>query len=406
VRERLITLACATGALVLFIILFLQPVGALDWRESVPRPTSAESRDNGYYAAAAWLRAAGVRTGSLRARSDGLGARRDLPIAGNVLVITLPGTDSYRLAEARAVQHWVRAGNTLLILAALEDNPDWSNVAGGVSVGDLKVLSGIDFDVATVPAADVPATPRLVPNRPHAYFSGVASAVSSAPRSSQEWRAHIPYDSYLLTLAHEASSTQPLIWTRLLGEGRIVVCALGSLFTDAALGRADNARLLSNVIAASLGRNGVVIFDDYHQGLSTAYDPDKFYADPRLHRTVFVLLGLWLVWVLGATRLRTPVAHLAAPREVDLVKAHGAFLARALPRTIAARRLLEHLFRRLALRAAPPQTDPWQQLRVTAHVSDADLAQLQRWRARALAGEPVPLVRLYNLICRIGGQVS
>ena len=72
--------------------------------------------------------------------------RAHLATQGNVLVVTLPGTDAYKFAETRALQHWVRAGNTLLILAALADAPDWATVLGGVSVGDLKVLSGLDFD--------------------------------------------------------------------------------------------------------------------------------------------------------------------------------------------------------------------------------------------------------------------
>jgi hypothetical protein len=406
VKDRLITFACAVGALALFVILFLRPEGAFDRRASVPRPTSAETRDNGYYGAAAWLRASGLRTLSLRARSDTLLRHQDLPATGNVLVITLPGTERYWFAESRALQHWVHAGNTLLIIAALQDSPDWSSVAGGVSIGDLKLLSGIDFDTAAGGAAERPVAAQLVPSRPHAYFSGVATAVSSAQRASQQWSARTPYDTALLALAHEARSTQPLMWTRLFGEGRVVVCALGALFTDGALGRADNAQLLANIIGASLGRKGVVIFDDYHQGLSAAYDPEKFYGDPRLHRTALVLVGLWLIWVLGATRLRTPIARIAAPREVDLVRAHGAFLARVLPRALAARRLFDHLFRRLALRMPPGQADPWQQLHGMAHVSDADLARLRHWHARALAGEGVPLLPLYNLIRRIEGQVS
>ncbi len=121
--ERLITLACALGALLLFVILFVQPQSGFDVRSSVPRPTTDESRDSGYYAAAAWLRAAEVRVESLRERIDTLSARVYLPVRGNMLVVTLPGTDTYKLAEARALQSWVRNGNTLLILAALADNP-------------------------------------------------------------------------------------------------------------------------------------------------------------------------------------------------------------------------------------------------------------------------------------------
>jgi hypothetical protein len=405
VKDRLITLACAFGALVLFTILFVQPQSGFDVRRSVPRPTTAEARDSGYYAAAAWLRAAEVRVESLRERIDTLPARVYLPVTGNVLVVTLPGTDPYKLAETRELQSWVRNGNTLLLLAALADDPDWSRLAGGVGVGDLKLLSGIDFDPRESRIGESPSPVALVPNRAHAYFSGVRRALAIGPPTSRQWTARIPYDGYLLALAHEDKGSQTLMWTRPLGEGRIVVCALGSIFTDGALGRADNAQLLSNIIGASLGRKGVVIFDDYHQGLSSAYDPDKFYADPRLHLTALVLLIVWLVWVLGATRLRIPVARVAAPREADLVRAHGAFLARVLPRDLAVQRLFEYFFRRLAARSGPSQADPWEQLRALAHVSDAQVAQLRRWHEQNLTGARVPLVQLYNLLRRLEGQM-
>ena len=42
-----------------------------------------------------------------------------------------------------------------------------------------------------------------------------------------------------------------------------------------------------------------MIIDDAHQGLVSFYDPDKFFGDSRLHRTLLWLLGLWLVFVLG-----------------------------------------------------------------------------------------------------------
>ncbi|MDE2471731.1 MAG: hypothetical protein KGL35_24155, partial [Bradyrhizobium sp.] len=39
-----------------------------------------------------------------------------------------------------------------------------------------------------------------------------------------------------------------VFWTRPLGNGRIVVSGLGTLFTNRALGLADNGRLLSKIL--------------------------------------------------------------------------------------------------------------------------------------------------------------
>ena len=216
--------------------------------------------------------------------------------------------------------------------------------------------------------------------------------------------ARLPNESFMLALAHEEGSARTVLWTRLLGSGRIVVCGLGSLFTDNALGLADNAQLLANIIGANLGSQGTVIFDDYHQGLSTAYDPEKFYSDRRLYLTGAVLLALWFVWVLGATRLRVPVVRIAAPREADLVRANGVFLARVLPRAAAARRLFEHFFRRVTLRMpqSAAQVGALGSIWMPRHTSaQPSLRSFGAGMRRHFAGERVPLVRLYNLIRRI-----
>jgi hypothetical protein len=405
-KERFVTLACALGALGLFIVLFVQPNRGLERRANAGRPTTEESRGNGYYAAYAWLAASRLRTASLRERFDAL-ERGDFAPAGNVLVVTLPGTEAFRVAETRPLQEWIRAGNTLLVIAALADAPDWATAAVGVSVGDLKVLSGMDFDPAVRIQQREHSQPTLLPNRPHGYFAGVRRAAAAAPRAASEWSARLPRDSFMLALAHEADTGKALLWTRFSGDGRIVVMGLGSLFTDKGLGLADNAQLLANIIGANLGRRGAVIFDDFHQGLSAAYDPEKFYSDPRLYLTSLILLALWFIWVLGATRLRIPVARIAAPREADLVRADGAFLARVLPRDAAARRLFEHFLRRVVLRMpSAGRSDPWEFLQASSHVSAPQVEQLRHWHTQACAGARVPLVRLYNLIQRIDGQIA
>ena len=50
-KERLFTLLCAVGALLLFVLMFVRREGGLDPRNETPRPTTAERRGNGYNAA-------------------------------------------------------------------------------------------------------------------------------------------------------------------------------------------------------------------------------------------------------------------------------------------------------------------------------------------------------------------
>jgi hypothetical protein len=408
VTERLITFACALGALALFLVLFVNPGGGVDARAQVPRPTTAEHGGDGYHAAYTWLIASRLRTVSLRERFDALAAARDFAATGNVLVVTLPAKEVFRIQETRALQKWIQAGNTLMVLAALSDSPYWAQAQGGVNVGDLKVLTGLDFTLAGASAPSGAENITLQPNRAHAYFESVGPVIGAAARSQEAGVARLPYDSFVLVLAHEEGSGNALLWSRILGKGRIIVSGVGSLFTDNALGNPGNGELLANIIGANLGRHGAVIFDDFHQGLAAAYDPEKFYADPRLYLTGAILLALWFVWVLGATRLRVPVVRTAAPREADLVRANGGFLARVLPRDAAARALVAHFLRRV--RARMPQArgtlEPWEYLEASSRIAAPDLAQLRGWDAQARAGRRVPLLALYNLILRIEGQVA
>jgi hypothetical protein len=161
-------------------------------------------------------------------------------------------------------------------------------------------------------------------------------------------------------------------------------------------------------VATSLGARGAVLFDDEHQGLGLAYDPAKFYRDPRLYQTLGVLLVMWLVWVLGGTRLRLPARRASAPREAQLVRATGAYLARVLKPAAAARRMFEHLQRRLAAGQSASATGGalWELLEQQPRLARADLEQLRAWYGRAYAGERVPLKRLHNLIVRIERQLA
>jgi hypothetical protein len=421
-RERLLTLACALGALLLFAALFVRGAGA---GSQTTLPTTIERRGNGLLGAWSWLGAEGVRTVSLRDRFERVANRRDLTASGNLLITTLPVATPWQAQEARALHDWVRAGNTLLVLAALSDRPDWSRDRLSVH-NDLQLLTGLDFEpvparessaersressrraaARLLAASRVLAEPQrgtLLPNRPHGYLRGVSRALASSDYAPQAWAVRLPRDGFVLSLAHQAETGEGVLWTRLEGAGTLIVSGFGSLFSNRSLGQADNARLLANIVGATVGRGGAVLFDDEHQGLAAAYDPAKFYNDPRLYRTIGVLAAVWLVWVLGGTRLRLPQMRLPAPREAELVRATGGFLARVLRPAAAARRMFEHFFRRLAerLRRGPVSgAVPWEWLEHHPRLRPADVEQLKHWYARASSGEPVPLARLHNLMIR------
>src|SRR5262249_52848143 len=170
-------------------------------------------------------------------------------------------------------------------------NPEWAFSFGGMTSGDLNLLTGLEFETARMRdsrathkpgdptskqrvvqlSADLrhlsePKRATLGPNRDHPYFQGVREAVALSDYDPQAWTVKVPYEGFVLALGRQRETGEGAFWTRPLGSGRIVVSGLGTLFTNRALGLADNARLLSNIIAADLGARGTVLFDDVHQG--------------------------------------------------------------------------------------------------------------------------------------------
>ena len=426
------TLVCALGALGLFLALFLRGDDVGGRRGNVPGPTSEERRGNGYHGAMMWLDEARVRTISVRERFDQwLAQHPAVAPSGNLLIVTLPVETPFRTEELRPLESWVRAGNTLLVMAALDDQPDWAFALGRPVAGDLSLLTGLEIEVARAAgsraaadgqgaiagrhsSADVGeriaetaqayAQPRkvaLVPNGAHEYFSGVGTVVALSDYPAQIWAVKVPYDGFALELAHERATGQGALWTRSVGRGRIMVSGLGSMFTNRALGLADNAKLLANIVGVAVGPKGVVLFDDLHQGLSAAYDPAKLYSDSRLYATVGILAAVWLCWVLGSTQLRLPGTRDSAPREAELVQVTGTFLARVLTADAGAMGLFEHFFRRLGRDKDAP---PWDLLEARPAVAAAEVRQLQRWYADARAARAVPLRDLHNLIVKIDRQ--
>jgi hypothetical protein len=425
VKEKWVTLVCALGALALFLAMFLHRDEATGERGDVANPTSAERGANGYRGAMVWLDEEHIRTISLRERFDTLTAHGfGLPPGGNLLIVTLPVATAFRTEEFRPLDGWVRAGNTLLILAALADEPDWAFAAGRPAFADLGLLSGLEFDIsagakgdssdvgariaATAQAYSQPRRVVLVPNGPHPYFDGVAAAVGLSDYPAQAWDVKVPYDGFVLSLAHLRDSSDSVLWTRGLGSGRIIVSGLGSSFTNRALGLENNARLLANIVGMTVGPGGAVLFDDLHQGLSSAYDPDKFYGDRRLYETVAILALLWLSWVLGSSRLRSTRMRPSVPRETELVQVTGGFLGRVLTSDAGALGLFEHFFKRLVERLPRRAhgSPPWELLEAHPAIAPAEVRQLRDWYAKARATRRVPLVRLHNLIRKIDRQIT
>jgi hypothetical protein len=440
-RERGITLLLAAGALAAFYGLWLQPASSLDPDADTARPTTAERRGNGYAGLYEWLQRSGINVRSFRERYTALQSA-DLPPRGNLLVLALPGVEVFRGEEFGALDRWVRAGNTLLINAGLLDQPGWAAGRATGAVGEIESLISIEFEtraarelrlddtplaqrVREADARDVakggdeddelsevqplqrefvaPPSIPLTPTGPHVLLAGVRKLAAVTDYEPEAWSLRMPYDSFVLTLARTADGEGALFEQR-LGRGRILLSASGSLFTNRALAKDDNARLFANIVGSSLSPDGAVLFDDLRQGLSASYDPARFYKDPRLFKTIFIALALWLVWVLGSTRLRAPAIVAHDPSEAELVRHAGGLVARTVAPFHTALRLFDHFFAGVARAArgargvTMERGELWHWLEQHAAILPQELDQLKTWYADAHAERNLPLAPLQNLL--------
>jgi len=456
-RERGVAFLLALAALAAFYGLWLRPSPSFDPDANIARPTTAERRGNGYAGLYEWLQRSGVEVRSLRERY-GVLSDLDLSPRGNLLILSLPAVEVFHSDELSALDRWVRRGNTLLINAALLDQPDWAARRSAGAVVEIESLTAIEFETPKVresrlddtPLAqrvreadardarsngdgedeegedeesedqfdlergkllEIPGKIPLTATGPHVLLEGVKALELVTDYTAEDWSLRMPYDNFVLTLARTAAGEGALFEQR-VGEGRVLLSAGGSLFTNRALGDADNARLFGNIVSARMSRDGAVLFDDLRQGLSASYDPARFYEDPRLYKTMFIVLGLWLVWVLGSTRLRAPPIEQHDPSEADLVRHAGGLIARTVTPSHTAVRLFDLFFERVARAArraggkAPERGDQWQWLERHGAILPQELDQMKAWYADAHAARKLPLIELHNLLDHLESRLK
>lgn len=443
-RERLVTFGLAIAALIAFYALWLSPSPTFDPDSDSARPTSAERRGNGYAGLYAWLAKTGMPVRSFRERYTAL-PDLDLPPTGNLLVLSLPGVEVFHNDEFGALDKWVRRGNTLLINAALIDQPGWAAGRASGTTVEIESLTALEFETRAAREARLDDTPLaqrvheadqrsanqtgdgdeeededdplaevkplknfevpekipLTPTGPHRLLAGVRRLSLETDYEAEDWSLRLPYDNFVLTLARAANGEGAMFEQR-LGTGRILLVAGGTLFTNRALGNDDNARLFANIVATSVARGGGVLFDDLRQGLSASYDPTRLYKDSRLWRTVIILLATWFVWVLGSTRLRAPAIVRHDPSEAELVRRAGDLISRTVATHLTAQRMFDQFFDSLSHAGrggvAHDRAETWSWLERHAAVLPQELDRLKAWYAHARSGLPVALVPLKNLL--------
>jgi len=419
VSDRLVTLFGAVVAFVAVILLLAPPADVGPRSGSVP--TSLDTGPQGLAALRQWLEQSEVPTASLKERYTGLITRPDLPEQGNLLISVLPHRDTSRPNERAYLQRWVERGNSVLLLTALSDWPAWAVR----SDRDVFALPGqLGFEPAPWEPEesaeprneeDLPVLPErrsrvLRPPAAVPSLRGIEGVSAYWLTSEQaQWRLEpkAPGRSVLVLLEDELN--EPAFWQARAGQGRIWVSRHAQLFNNAVLGETDNAAFAARLVGSALGQGGRVIFDDRHHGITNVYDPDAFFQDPRLHNTLWFLLALWVIYLLGHTNRFAPASGAKPPVSLAKeVRAVGGFLARRVSPAAVARRLLEHFHNevRTALHLPRNGRPAWKPLEGHANIHPDLLRRAGELEARAQAGQSVNLRELVNTLKRIKEQLT
>lgn len=420
-KDRLTSLGLALGALALFWMLIFPKPGSQS--KSVIRPLSTESGDSGYLGLWRWLSAEGVAVASLRDHYEGLSSPAVSPSAsGNLLLTTLPHAVPVRAYEWAGLDAWIRRGNTLLIMAALDDTPRWElSTDGSTLVAQLRRLSGLEWSEIKEHPTSALSGPRdalnqvvapkrvlMIPSGVHPMFDGVASVATITEFSATRWQVKSVTPAPVLELAKRADNGDGAVWLHTLGAGRVIVSTFASPFTNQQLDEADNARWLTNIIGSSLAGTGRVIFDDSHQGLADYYDPKAFFADRRLHATLWWIVLLWLVFAVGSQRLRPAPASVPALDDTAMLRVSARFFSNMIAPAAAGRRLIEHFFNRLRRRLDLREDGQpvWAWLEAQARLPRGDIEQLRQLYTLAQSNGRISLISLQFLLSRLDGNLK
>ena len=370
-RERLITLLTAVAALAL--VIFLLSPHRPNVQKSVSLPTTEDRGSEGLKGLFTWLQREQLAVVSFRKRYTELSQDKSIPERGNVLIASMPAPKEMMASEWSALSRWLGRGNSLILLGAVYHHPAWTK--GEDCFCDVKkflaryawTLEGEDTEVdskepkennakslqesiAVLQASiknHLPQASRLVALSAHPLLQGVKTLdVQTTPDLlKKHWTlAGDNTDNLALRLFSVADSGGIAAWQMNAGAGRIVLMLTPDVFSNGHLNHADNARFLGNLLSQSLAPEGRLLFDDYHFGLSKLYDPEHFFKDERLHKTLACLGLLWLFYVIGyTTRLapvRIPVVKLSV---LDFIEVMAGFFARRVNKRLLAEALVKHL---------------------------------------------------------------
>ncbi len=439
-NDRLITLFSGLLALALVVILLIRPTSTE--RGGISRPITTDAGTAGLLGLLSWLEQAGLHVVSFREHYDVLLADQEFPATGNLMILSLPQRQPARFQEREFLRQWVQQGNSLLILAAMNDAPQWSSPnflhqegqEGNPKIfGKFELLSDFGFHFESDPLSDSqqpsnsdssedkpgfldifepvkPKTRELHPSLSHPVLQGIERVVVSDFPGWPPMRLH-PDNPHRTTfvLLHEMETRAAALWQIPLGNGTVWVSRYADVVGNVSLGQGDNARLIANLITVSLGPQGLVLFDDMHQGLSALYDPKAFFEDPRVHHTMWFIIALWLFYIFGrSNRLAPIIPKPPIPQAADFVRSTGGLIAQHVRPGVLGQEIVGNFFNDIRrLNHLPLNKQPtWELLFAAPRVKSQKVKALRHLVSRLPQARYQDLIHLTNLIRHIRERLT
>lgn len=430
-NDRLSTLLTAIAALLLATFLLMPPTP--DSEQVVSLPTSEDAGSDGLKGLYKWLQGNNIPVYSLRKRFTALAKTQLLASKGNLLIISMPQHQQALKSEWQALSAWLNKGNSLIVLGAAYSRPNWAEDSScfcdikklldrhgwklEMTEGELesepeeKEENQVDDDITLAKTIELfqegveqftPLESTLNPVPNITILDSVTSVQGKIMPAlvDDHWQLRAKNHGValrLLALANDPTITA--FWQIDNNANSIYLSLLPDLFANKMLDKANNADLIGNIIIRNLARGGRVIFDDYHFGLSDLYDAERFFSDPRLHKTIAFIGLLWLLYVVGYTNRLAPVhATKEVPSTVDFVEAMAGFFTHRIDQRTLAQELVTHLIQDVRRqRHYSDEQQAWDWLQNHTQLQATQLVQLQRGYRR----QRTALDKLTNTITKI-----
>jgi hypothetical protein len=259
------------------------------------------------------------------------------------------------------LKHWLNRGNNILIMFARYDQPPWSlrnlfysdDFLGEFGLHPGNSAPGNDDEIETEETEDevIKKLQDMIKHETSSLESTIdqPSVNHVTGVSVKHWvgATPIPADyigSYALNLLKNPQG-QTSLW-QVNKEGYIIwLSPYADLMSNANLQQGDNGRLLVNLINLSLVGNGKLLIDDFHQGLSSVYNAEHFFADDRWHNSLKFIALFWLLYVIGSDNRFAPIPdNKTKPSALEHTMALANLISRRLNNPAVASRLFHHFF--------------------------------------------------------------